>query len=89
MSERGRYHYDDDEDLPLDVAPGVAGGIVGSTQLTTDFGAAASYHPGDAPDGILDFEQDFEAPEGDSELLNPGSPEFEHLVKPVRSHPVQ
>lgn len=84
MSERGRYHYDDETDLPLDVAPGVAGGVVSAAPLTTDFGAPSSYRPQDAPDGILEFEQDFEAPEGDDELLNPGSPEFEHLVKPVR-----
>jgi hypothetical protein len=86
MSERGRYHHVDEPDLPLDVAPGIAGGVVSGAPLTTDFGAASTYHPQDAPDGILDVEQDFEAPEGDDGLLNPGSPEFEHLVKPVRRY---
>lgn len=77
MTDRRRHR---DDDLEPEAMPGVVGGVGGEALIPMD----SVVHHGPPPDGILEIEEDVESYEGDEELLNPGSPEFEHLTKPGR-----
>jgi hypothetical protein len=60
------------------------GGVGGEALIPMD----SVVHHAPPPDGILEVEEDVESYENDDELLNPGSPEFEHLTKTER-HPAE
>ena len=74
-----REPRDNEEDF-TEIEPGLAGGSGGSFLMSTD----SPIHHGRRPEVGVTEQDDYTAPEGDDELLNPGSPEFEHLTRPVR-----
>ena len=70
----------DENELTTEIEPGLAGGSGGSFLMSTD----SPIHHGRRPEVGVTEQDDYIAPEGDDELLNPRSPEFEHLTKPRR-----
>lgn len=67
------------------VGPGVGGAQIVSPRLgSPTFGETHPRNEAARKDEALDDDTDVESFEDDSDLLNPGSPNFEHLTKPPR-----
>jgi hypothetical protein len=86
MREQDPRNPDNEAEADFEVVgPGVGGAQIVSPRLgSPTFGETQPHDEAARKDMALEDDTDVESFEDDSELLNPGSPEFEHLTKPTR-----